>query len=203
MDKLMLYLLILLITNSFQYTTCVVTNNPTPLDFVKTSCKTTRHPALCVNSLSNYASSIQGNDQKLAKAAIAVSLKTAKSASAYVSKLAGTSNIKPIESQALKDCVSSMTSCVASLTQSAQELGKMAQFKGQNFVWHMDNVQTWVSSALTNQYNCIGGFSDRSMNGQLKDAVNKKMGSVSDVTSNALALVNRFAVRHKEAKNKP
>ncbi|KAK9059246.1 hypothetical protein SSX86_021865 [Deinandra increscens subsp. villosa] len=201
MDKLVFYLLILSIIN-FQYTTCVVTN-PTPLDFVKISCKTTLHPALCVNSLSNYASSIQGNDQQLAKAAIAVSLNNAKSAATYVSKLAGTSNIKPMESQALKDCVGSMTSCVASLTQSAQELGKMAQFKGQNFVWHMSNVQTWVSSALTNQNNCIGGFSDRSMNGHLKDDINKKMGSVSEVTSNALALVNSFAVRHKDAKHKP
>ncbi|KAK9059244.1 hypothetical protein SSX86_021863 [Deinandra increscens subsp. villosa] len=201
MDKHLFYLLILLIIN-FQYTTCALTN-PTPLDFVKTSCKTTRHPALCVNSLSNYASSIQGNDQQLAKAAITVSLKTAKSAAAYVSKLAGTSNIKPMESQALKDCVSSMTSCVASLTQSAQELGKIAQFKGQNFVWHMNNVQTWVSSAFTNQNTCIEGFSDRSMNGQIKDDVNKKMASVSDITSNALALVNSFAVRHKEARHKP
>ncbi|KAI3756506.1 hypothetical protein L1987_56327 [Smallanthus sonchifolius] len=200
MEKLLFYLLILLI--NFQYITCAVTN-PTPLDFVKTSCKTTRHPALCVNSLSNYAGSIQENDQQLAKAAIAVSLNNAKSAAAYVSKLAGTSNIKPRESQALKDCVNSMASCVASLTQSVQELGKMAQFKGPNFVWHMKNVQTWVSSALTNQNICISGFSDGSMNGQLKDAVNKKMSSVSQFTSNALALVNRFSVRHKEVTHKP
>ncbi|MFS7924125.1 putative pectinesterase [Helianthus anomalus] len=201
MDKLMFWLLILLI--SFQYTTCAITN-PTSLDFIKTSCKTTRHPALCVNSLSNYASSIQGNDRQLAKAAIAVSLNNAKSAAAYVSKLAGTtSNIKPRESEALKDCVNSMTSCVASLTQSIQELGKMAQFKGQNFVWHMNNVQTWVSSALTNQNTCIGGFSDSSMKGQLKDVVNKKMSSVSQVTSNALALVNRFSMRHKEVTHNP
>lgn len=194
MDKLLFYLLILLI--NFQYTTCAITN-PTPLDFVKTSCKTTRFPALCLNSLSNYAGSIQQNDQQLAKAAITVSLNTAKSAAAYVSKLAGTANIKPRESQALKDCVNSMSSCVASLTQSVQELRKMAQYKGQNFVWHMNNAQTWVSSALTNQNTCVGGFSDSSMNGQLKDAINKKMSSVSQSTSNALALLNRFSAKHK------
>ncbi|XP_076885804.1 pectinesterase inhibitor 9-like [Bidens hawaiensis] len=197
MDKLLFYLLILLI--NFQYTTCAITNHPTPLDFVKTSCKTTRFPALCINSLSNYAGAIQQNDQQLAKAAIAVSLNTAKSAAAYVSKLAaGTAKMKPRESQALKDCVNSMSSCIASLTQSVQELGKIAQYKGQNFVWHMNNAQTWVSSALTNQNTCVGGFSDSSMNGQLKDAINKKMSSVSQSTSNALALLNRFSVRHKD-----
>ncbi|KAK1430557.1 hypothetical protein QVD17_13379 [Tagetes erecta] len=201
MDKLIFYMLIFLI--NFQYITCVITN-PTPLDFVKTSCKTTRHPALCINSLSTYAVSIQGNDQRLAKAAIVVTLNNAKSAATYVSKLAGTKNIKPRESQALKDCVSSMTNCVASLTQSVQELGKMAQFKARDFDWHVNNVQTWVSSALTNQNTCIGGFSDSSMNGQMKDALNKKMSSVLQVTSNALALVNRFSdMRHKGVAHKP
>lgn len=201
MDKLSFYMLILLI--NFQYTTCVITN-PTPLDFVKTSCKTTLHPTLCINSLSTYAVSIQGNDERLAKAAIAISLNNAKSAAMYVSKLSGTANIKPRESQALKDCVNSMTGCVASLTQSVQELGKMAQFKARDFDWHMNNVQTWVSSALTNQNTCIGGFSDSSMNGHIKDAVNKKMSSVLQITSNALALVNRFNdMRNKGVAHKP
>ncbi|KAL8263781.1 hypothetical protein R6Q59_021911 [Mikania micrantha] len=200
MDRLLFYLLILLI--NFQNTICAITN-PTPLDYVKTSCKTTLHPALCVNSLSTYANSIQGNGQLLAKSALTVSLNTAKSAAAFVTKLAGTPNIKPREAQALKDCVSIMAGCVSSLTQSVQELRKMTQFKGQNFAWHMNSVQTWVSSSLTNQNTCIGGFSDRSMNGQIKDAVSKKMSSVTQITSNALALVNRFAVSHKEATHKP
>lgn len=193
-------MLILLI--SVHYTTGAITKT-TPLDFVKTSCKTTLHPSLCVNCLSSYAASIQGNDQNLAKAAIMVSLNNAKSAAAYLSKLARTSKLKPREYQALKDCVNSMTSCVASLTQSVQELGKLAQFKGQNFDWHMNNAQTWVSSALTNQNTCTGGFSDKSMNGKVKDDVNKKMSSVSQITSNALALVNSFAVRHKNVSHNP
>ncbi|KAI3505193.1 hypothetical protein L1887_27156 [Cichorium endivia] len=200
MDNLGFYFLLLL--NTIQYVYGVGTNL-TPLDFVKTSCKTTRNPALCVNSLSSYAGSIQRSDQQLAKAAIAVSLNNAKSAAALVSKLTGTSKLKPQEYQALKDCVSSMASCVASLTQSIQELGKISQFSGQNFNWHMNSLQTWVSSALTNQYTCTGGFSDSSMNGKVKDAVNKKMTTVSQVTSNALSLVNGFALRHKQVTHKP
>lgn len=200
MEKLGFYLLVLL--NTIQYVHSVGTS-VTPLDFVKTSCKTTRNPAICLNSLSSYASSIQGSDQLLAKSAIVVSLNNAKSAAAFVSKMVGTSKLKPQESQALKDCVNSMASCVASLTQSVQELGKMAHFKGQNFDWHMNSIQTWVSSALTDQNTCTGGFSDSSMNGNVKDALNKKMTTVAQVTSNALALLNGFALRHKKATHKP
>nr|GFB99871.1 pectinesterase inhibitor 9-like [Tanacetum cinerariifolium] len=120
-----------------------------------------------------------GNDQQHAKSAIVVSLNNAKSAATHVSKLTGTSNLKPGKYQALKDCVNSMNNCAASLTKLLQELRKMVQFKGQNFVWHMSNVQTWVSSALTNQNTCTGRFSDSSLNGQVKDALNKKMTSVS------------------------
>ncbi|XP_024997033.1 pectinesterase inhibitor 9-like [Cynara cardunculus var. scolymus] len=200
MDKLLFYLLLLLII--IQFAPGAVTK-PTPLNFVKTSCKTTLYPALCVNSLSSYAGSINGHDQQLAKSAVLVSLNNAKSLTTFVSRLAKTSKTNPRESQALKDCISSMASSVASLTQSVQELGKMAQFKGQNLVWHMNNVETWVSSALTNQNICAGGFSDRSMNGKVKDAVYRKMNSVTQITSNALALVNGFASRHKKVAHKP
>ena len=79
----------------------------------------------------------------------------------------------------------------------------MGKFSGKNFDWHMNSVQTWVSSALTNQNTCTGGFYDSSMNGKVKDALNKKMTSVSQITSNALALVNGFALKHKEVTNKP
>ncbi|KAI3691673.1 hypothetical protein L6452_31475 [Arctium lappa] len=200
MDKLLFYLLTLLIT--VQYTMGAITKT-TPLDFIKTSCKTTLYPALCVNSLSSYAGSINGRDQQLAKSAVLVSLNNAKSLTTFLSKLAATSKTKPRESQALKDCINSMASCVASLTQSVQELGTIARFKGQNLVWHMNNVETWVSSALTNQNICAGGFSDRSMSGKVKDAVHKKMTSAAQVTSNALALVNGFAMRHKKVAHMP
>ncbi|PWA51137.1 pectinesterase inhibitor domain-containing protein [Artemisia annua] len=195
MDRFLFYLVLLLIT--VKYTTSTGTNT-TSLEFVKISCNTTLYPSLCVESLSSYAVSIKDNDQKLAKVALVISLKAAKSMAAYVSTLIETSNIESREYQALKDCDSSMASCVTSLTESLQEIRKMAQFTGQDFIWHMSNVQTWVSSALTNQDTCTDGFSDGSMNGQLKDDLSKKMNTVSQLTSNALALVNGFAKRHKE-----
>ncbi|KAL8200845.1 hypothetical protein R6Q57_012184 [Mikania cordata] len=168
---------------------------PTAMDFIKASCKTTLHPPLCIQCLSSYAVSVQGSDHRLAKAAVTVSLNDTKSAVVFISKLARVSGIKPIEYRAVKDCISTMANSVTSLSQSVQELDLMARTTGQDFEWHMSNVETWVGSALTNQNICSRGFA---VNGRVKDAVTKRMVYVSQVTSNALALVNRFAVRHRK-----
>ncbi|KAI3710986.1 hypothetical protein L2E82_40787 [Cichorium intybus] len=202
MERLGFYLLVLVAT--LQYTTVSGgAASPTALDFIRASCKTTRHASLCVRCLSSYAGSIQRNDHLLAKAAISVSLSNAKSASVFISKLGRVSGIKPRESRAVKDCISTMTNSVSSLSQSVQELEKMARTKGQDFEWHMSNAETWVGSALTNQNICARGFGDSSMKGHVKDAITKRMLYVSQVTSNALALVNRFAVRHRKGIHKP
>nr|GEZ26294.1 21 kDa protein-like [Tanacetum cinerariifolium] len=83
------------------------------------------------------------SDHQLAKAAITVSFKNTKSAFLFVSKMARVSGIKPSEHQAVKDCISTMTNSVTSLSQSVQELEKMARTSGQDFEWHMSNVETW------------------------------------------------------------
>ncbi|CAH1415636.1 unnamed protein product [Lactuca virosa] len=204
MERVGLYLLVLIAT--LLYTTVNGgAASPTAMDFIKASCKTTLHASLCVTCLSSYAGSIKGNnaDHLLAKAAISVSLSNAKSASIFISKLGRVSGIKPREYQAVKDCISTMSNSVSSLSQSVQELEKMARTKGQDFEWHMSNAETWVGSALTNQNICSRGFTDSSLNGRVKDAVIKRMVYVSQVTSNALALVNRFAVRHRKGIHKP
>ncbi|MFS7941606.1 putative pectinesterase [Helianthus anomalus] len=193
MKKIGFYLLVLVATIR-----CTTT---APIDFIRASCKTTLHPFLCVRCLSSYAGSIKGSDHHLAKAAVIVSLNEAKSAAAFVSKLARLSGLKPREYQAVKDCISTMTNCVVSLNQSVQELERMGRRSvDQDFEWHMSNVETWVSSALTNQNICSGGFG---VDGHVKDAVTKRMVYASQVTSNALALVNRFAVSHRKGSHKP
>lgn len=199
MDKLGVYLQILLV--ALHYTTSSAST--AAMNYVTASCNTTRYPSLCVRCLSSYADSIQGNDLKLAKAAISVSLNNANSTTAYISKLAASSGLKPNIYQAVKDCVNNMNNCVSSLNQSVQELERMGQFRGQSFEWHMSNMKTWVSSALTNQNTCSRGFSDGSVDGPVKDAVVRRMSYVTQLTSNALALVNRFALRHKAGTHMP
>ncbi|GMJ00382.1 hypothetical protein like AT1G62770 [Hibiscus trionum] len=172
------------------------TRTSSPTDYIVASCKATRYPALCVQCLSGYAKAIRKNDQHLAQTALSVSLSRAKSAAAYVAKMTQVRGIKTRERQAVKDCIENMGDSVDRLSQSVKELGHMGRAVGQDFMFHMSNVQTWVSAALTDENSCLDGFAGRVMDGSIKVAVRRRVVHVAQVTSNALALVNRFAARH-------
>ncbi|KAJ6943295.1 21 kDa protein-like [Populus alba x Populus x berolinensis] len=143
-----------------------------PTDFIKSSCKATRYPELCVGCLSGYASVIQRN----------------------MTKVRG---IKPREYQAAKDCIENMVDSVDRLSQSVRELGHTGRAVGRDFLWHVSNVQTWVSAALTDENTCLDGFAGHLMDGNVKVAIKRRINNVAQVTSNALALVDRFASRHR------
>uniref|UniRef100_A0A2C9WD52 Pectinesterase inhibitor domain-containing protein n=1 Tax=Manihot esculenta TaxID=3983 RepID=A0A2C9WD52_MANES len=190
------------------YTPGMAGSASSPADFIKASCKATQYPDLCVQCLSGYASAIQQNEQHLALTALSVSLSRAKSAAAFVAKLTKVRGIKPREYQAVRDCIENMGDSVDRLSQSIRELGHMEglftklgphmeRAVGRDFVWHMSNVQTWVSAALTDENTCLDGFAGHFMDGNVKIAIKHRITDVAKVTSNALALVNHFASRHR------
>ncbi|GLT40360.1 hypothetical protein SLA2020_145020 [Shorea laevis] len=170
-----------------------------PTDFIVASCKSTRYPPVCVQSLSGYAGQIQKSEHQLAQTALNVSLSKAKSASAFVAKMAKVEGIKPREYQAVRDCIDTMADSVDRLSKSIKELGQMGQTAGQDFMWHMSNVQTWASAALTDENTCLDGFSGHQMDGNVKNSIRRNIVKVAQVTSNALALVNRFAEKQRPA----
>lgn len=177
----------------------VVAKHSNPTDFIKASCRVTSYPTLCVECLAGYARAIQQSERKLAQTALTVSLARVRSGAAFVAKLTKVRGIKPREYQAVKDCIETMGDSVDGLSESIQELGHMGRAGGQDFLWHVSNVQTWVSAALTNENTCLDGFSGRFMDGNVKTAIRRRVANVAQVTSNALALVNRFASKHKAA----
>lgn len=167
-------------------------------NFIKASCRATRYPSLCVECLSAYANSIQQSERQLAEVALSVSLAKARSAAMFVVKLTRSAKgLKPRELQAVKDCVDTMGDTMDQLSRSIRELGRTGKVPGQDFMWHVGNVQTWVSAALTNENTCLDGFAGPAMDGNVKGAIRARVLNVARVTSNALALVNRFAARHR------
>ncbi|XP_068319015.1 21 kDa protein-like [Pyrus communis] len=174
-----------------------VARHSSSTDFIKASCRTTQYPVLCVQSLAAYASAIRQSERQLAQTALTVSLARVRSAASFVAKLTRVRGIKPREYRAVKDCIENMGDSVDRLGQSVRELGHMGRAFGQDFMWHMSNVETWVSAALTDEGTCLDGFSGRFMDGNIKNAIRRRVNNVAHVTSNALALVNRFAAKHK------
>lgn len=166
-------------------------------NFIKSSCSATQYPALCVQSLAAFAPSIKQSPRQLAQTALSVSLERAKSTQAFVSKMKKFRGLKKREYEAIKDCIEEMSDSVERLSKSFEELKHMGEgAKGQDLLWHVSNVQTWVSAALTDENTCLDGFAGRGMNGKLKASIRDRVINVAQVTSNGLSLVNQFASKH-------
>ncbi|GAB4857035.1 hypothetical protein Ancab_014945 [Ancistrocladus abbreviatus] len=191
----------LLLFSAILQMTIIAESSPTPsyskaTDFIRASCRATRYPSLCFHCLSAYADQIQRSERQLALTALAVSLAKARSTALFASKLSKLQGVKHRVFEAVKDCIENMGDSVDELSRSVRELGHTNQNGGQGFMWHMSNVQTWVSAALTDEQTCVDGFGGHVMDGSVKAAINQRVMNVAQVTSNALALVNRFASRH-------
>uniref|UniRef100_A0A5B7ADD4 Pectinesterase inhibitor domain-containing protein n=1 Tax=Davidia involucrata TaxID=16924 RepID=A0A5B7ADD4_DAVIN len=167
-----------------------------PANFIKASCSATSYPALCVQSLSVYAAAIQKSPRQLAQTALSVSLDRAQTTKTFVTKLTKFKGLKAREYEAIKDCLDEISDTVDRLSQSVQELKHMGKARGPDFLWHMSNVETWVSAALTDENTCMDGFAGRALDGRIKASIRARFTHVAQVTSNALALVNQFAAKY-------
>ncbi|KAH6761223.1 Plant invertase/pectin methylesterase inhibitor superfamily protein [Perilla frutescens var. frutescens] len=153
-------------------------------------CSAATYPTLCYSSLSSQASAIKQNPKLLT-----VSLKTAVSTSADMVKLSHAAGMTPREVSAMQDCVEELSDTVDQLRNSMAEMKQLTK-GGTNFALLINDVQTWVSAALTDEDTCMDGFDGKFMNGGVKTAVRGKIVNVAHLTSIALALINNYASLH-------
>ncbi|XVF08440.1 hypothetical protein REPUB_Repub07fG0003900 [Reevesia pubescens] len=165
----------------------------TSTEFIRTSCSSTTYPKLCFESLSTHASLIQTSPQLLAHSALNVTLSTAKSISTMMATLSKSHGLKPREVEAMQDCVEELSDTIDELRSSISEMG---QIKGSNFGLMINDIQTWVCAALTDENTCSDGFQGKNMNGNVKTAVRTKIVTIAHLTSNALALINNYITLH-------
>ncbi|GAU44303.1 hypothetical protein TSUD_267980 [Trifolium subterraneum] len=161
--------------------------------FIRNSCSSTTYPKLCYTSLVKQADSIQTNRVLLASKALNVTLASAKSTSAMMSTLAKSHGLNPSEVAAMKDCVEVVSESVNELRRSIDEISRLST---SNFELTMSDVQTWVSAALTDENTCTDGFQEINATGNIKTIVRGKIVQLAQLTSNALALINKLANSH-------
>ncbi|OAY73783.1 21 kDa protein [Ananas comosus] len=165
-------------------------------DFIRTSCAATRYPSLCVRSLACYAAAVRRSPRELARFALAVSADRARSAAARV---AGLPAVPPrSRSGPVRDCLENMADSVDRLRDAAAELARTGRSGSPAFAWHMSNVRTWCSAALTDETTCLDGVAQATggkakLDPAARAAVRREVLAVAQVTSNALALLNRVA----------
>jgi len=93
----------------------------------------------------------------------------------------------------MKDCVEELSDSVDELRRS---IGEMSRLRTSNFELTMSDVQTWVSAALTDESTCTDGFHEINAPGNVQTTVRGKIVQVAQLTSNALALINKLATSH-------
>ncbi|CAD6338343.1 unnamed protein product [Miscanthus lutarioriparius] len=180
--------------------------SPAASDFVRKSCRATQYPSVCEQSLASYGGSPPPRSpRELARAALSVSADRASAASAYVGRLCGSGSGHkkgaarkggaPSSSAAgpVRDCLENLADSVGHLRDAAQEMGDAGTSRAgtPEFKWHLSNVQTWCSAALTDENSCLDGLSSRAIDAGTRAAIRGKVVEVAQVTSNALALVNK------------
>ncbi|KAI3449109.1 hypothetical protein Pfo_005774 [Paulownia fortunei] len=171
--------------------------------FIELQCQTTLYPDLCMRCLSYYVSNFTTtlSHQQLAQIALKVSLAKAESTQTYVTEVAKElKERKAKDYQAVKECLDQINDGVEQLSNCIKETQKIKENgESSDFPWHASNVQTWMSTALTDASTCIDGFSGRAIGGKTKAMIKAKVLNLEQVTSNALALFNRFAARYRSS----
>ena len=167
--------------------TSTSTNN-----FIQSKYSYTTYPSVCVKSLSSYANKIHKSPRQLAQTSLLVSLSKARYAKAYVAHLAHSDQLRRKDFGPLKDCLEVIGDSVDRLSKSVHEFQIAAQADSTDFLWHMSNVQTWTSAALTDENTCVDGFEGSGRNRRVQNAIKTQFVGVMQCTSNALALVNQF-----------
>ncbi|KAK9277163.1 hypothetical protein L1049_006702 [Liquidambar formosana] len=145
-----------------------------------------------------YATKIQTSPKLLANTSLSLTLETSRSSSALMKRLSKTPKLSPREAAALSDCLEVLTDSVDELQRS---IGEMNSAGGSNFELQMNDIQTWVSAALTDDNTCMDGFSETSMKGNAKIMVRSNVLKVAHMTSNSLALVNNYATAQSFSPN--
>ncbi|KAK9724471.1 hypothetical protein RND81_05G074900 [Saponaria officinalis] len=95
----------------------------------------------------------------------------------------------PTDDGPMKDCKELLgdARAIEELTKSIVEMDKIKDYK--NFRFHMSNIETWVSAALTDASTCIDDFEGKNV----KTMVKMMMDELEKRTSNALCIVNSYA----------
>ncbi|GJX76838.1 zf-CCHC domain-containing protein [Tanacetum coccineum] len=152
----------------------------TSVEFIRTSCGLTTYPTLCFNSLSSKAGAIQTSPKLLAQTALSVSLDTTITTSSSMVKLSQVHGMAPRQIAAMKDCMELLSDSVYQMKKSLVEMNRPGS---KDFGLVMSDIQTWISSALTDEDTCSEGFAN---DPKMKNVVRGKIVNVVHLTSNAL-----------------
>ncbi|KAK8362332.1 hypothetical protein V6Z11_A03G097800 [Gossypium hirsutum] len=159
-------LLLLIMPTSMQTVSAATTNKAsakTYKKFIKSACSTT-YPKVCYKALSPSASAIKTDTNKLCNIAF------------------------PSEKEITHDCAETTGEAIDELEKSLKTL---ANLQGSDHkADEMNDLKTWVSAILTDEYTCTDEFDGQKVSKAVKNTINKSVLYLAQLTSNCLALFN-------------
>ncbi|CAL5211096.1 unnamed protein product [Lathyrus oleraceus] len=190
---------------SLLFESSLAKHNSQTITYIESSCNGTLYPNLCIRCLNKFSHSTINGPQHLAQLALSVSLSRALQTRVYLLNVA--KELKAINHNnkrmylTVQDCVNQINDSVDQLTQAIKELKKLNQVNtiiNDKVLWHISNVETWVSTALTDASSCVQSFPGHRLSKRVA-TIKVKAKNVAEVTSNALALFHSYASRYKLA----
>ncbi|XP_068665098.1 probable pectinesterase/pectinesterase inhibitor 61 [Aristolochia californica] len=148
-----------------------------PTQAISRTCRRTRYPSLCINSLVEFPGALDAGERELVHISVNMTLQRVGRA------LYGASGIANLEMETLVR--TAYDDCLELLEDSMDQLGESLVFVTGNGGGG-DDVLTWLSAALTNQDTCTEGLAD--VSGHVKDVMERELQDLTELMSNCLAI---------------
>ncbi|KAG5600745.1 hypothetical protein H5410_032115 [Solanum commersonii] len=153
-----------------------------PSQAISRTCSRTRFPTLCLNSLHEFPGALTASDAELVHISVNATLQRFGKAFYMASDINSLVMDKRTRS-AYESCLELLEDSVYLLSRS---LTSVAPGAGKSPPGNNNDVQTWLSAALTNQDTCTEGFAD--VSGNVKDQMATNLKDLSQLVSNCLAI---------------
>ncbi|TMW88946.1 hypothetical protein EJD97_017869 [Solanum chilense] len=153
-----------------------------PSQAISRTCSRTRFKTLCLNSLHEFPGALTASDAELVHISVNATLQRFGRAFYMASDINSLVMDKHTRS-AYESCIELLEDSVYLLSRS---LTSVAPGAGKSPPGNNNDVQTWLSAALTNQDTCTEGFAD--VRGNVKDQMATNLKDLSQLVSNCLAI---------------
>ncbi|KAL2608775.1 hypothetical protein R1flu_027348 [Riccia fluitans] len=153
---------------------------------LEAACNKTRFFDLCMESLKDYPGANSTNPRELVKIALDAARRGVSEELARAEVLQKSNDVNL--SAVAADCVDNLVDSLDSINQTLDRLDKWDSAK--NVRSQLNDLQTWMSSALTLQQTCHDDFVDLNVTGPAADLFLSNQTRVEHLLSNALAFIS-------------
>ncbi|XP_068665378.1 pectinesterase-like [Aristolochia californica] len=158
-------------------------------DVLRSSCSSTRFPQLCftaIASLPSLAASVS-TQKDVIEASLNLTILAVEHSFINIERAIRRRKLTRREKIAIHDCQENIDETLDELRETADDL-KVYPWK-KSISEQADDLKTLLSAAMTNQESCLDGFSHDGADKKVKKELEKGLGHVKKMCSNALAMI--------------